>query len=316
MKKLTLLLVLGAFAMPLMAQHEAIFSQFFYNKVYANPAAAAAEGIASVSAFHRQQWSGLEGAPQTSAVLFSTPAFGKRVGLGLTLLNDQIGFFNNSFANVAYAYRIPLGRGILAAGIQGTYALYHTDWGEAKTSSAQPDPITETDPWVSSFNVGAGLHYQSRSFFAGVSVPYFLRQSYTGLDDADNPTLTQAAPHVFITAGGIVPLSQWASMRPAVQARFVKGAPTSTDAHLSFGLLRDNRLWVGLTYRWSFSDMPAMGDAVVLQTQFGVSERLRIGAAYDISLGSLLWDYGRTYEFMLEYSFLPPTAGVRNPRYF
>ena len=315
MKRLTLFLMLLA-AVPLMGQHEAIFSQFFYNKSYSNPAAAAAEGVPSIAAFHRQQWAGLEGAPQTSSVLFSTPAFGKRVGLGLTLLNDRIGFFNNSFVNVAYAYRMPIGKGVISAGIQGSYVLYHTDWAAAKTNGPNSDPVTDTDPWVSSFNVGAGLHYQSRNFFAGISVPYFLKQSYTGIDDGDSPTLSQASPHFFITAGGVITLSEWTKMRPAFQTRIVKGAPVSTDAHLSFGLLRGARLWMGATYRWSFSDLPSMGDAVAVQAQFQVSNRLRFGTAYDVSLGSLHWDFGRTYEVMLEYTFLQPDSGVMNPRYF
>lgn len=315
MKKLTLYLLLLA-AMPLMGQHEAIFSQFFYNKTYSNPAAAAAEGVPSLAAFHRQQWFGLEGAPQTSSVLFSVPAFGKKVGVGLTLVNDRIGFFDNSYVNVAYAYRMPIGRGVVSAGIQGSYVLYHTNWADAKTNGPDPDPVTDTDPWVSSFNVGAGLHFQSRHFFMGVSIPNFLKQTYTGLEDADSPALTEAAPHVFITAGGVITLSEWTKMRPAFQSRIVSGAPTSTDAHLSFGLLRNTRLWIGATYRWSFSHLPSMGDAVSVQAQFQINQRLRFGTAYDVSLGALHWDFGRTFELMLEYTFLPPENGVVNPRYF
>lgn len=298
------------------AQQEAIFSQFFYNKLLSNPGAAASDGIPGLVAFHRQQWAGLEGAPSTQALSFNTPAFGNRVGLGLTLMNDRIGFFNSTYVNAAYAYRIPFGKGVLGVGIQGSYLHHRTDWGAAKTIGNSSDPLAGTDEFASSFNVGAGVHFQTENFFAGVSVPYFLEKIPAGNDGGFVVDFSRATPHIFITAGGIITLSPRVKMRPAFQSRIVKNAPPSTDAHLSFGLLRDARLWLGATYRWSFSDVPSMGDAVVVQVQYQISDRLRAGTAYDISLGDLQWEFGRTYELMLEYGFITSGKGVRNPRYF
>jgi len=298
------------------AQQEAVFSQFFYNKLLSNPGAAASDGISNLVAFHRQQWDGLEGAPSTQALSFNTPAFASRVGLGLTLMNDRIGFFNSTFVNAAYAYRIPFGKGVLGIGIQGSYLYHRTDWAAAKTTGTAGDPLIGTDEFSSSFNVGAGAHLQMKNFFAGVSVPYFLEKIPAGSGEGLAVDSGSATPHIFVTAGGIITLSPRVKMRPAFQSRIVKNAPPSTDAHLSFGLMRDTRLWLGATYRWSFSDIPSMGDAVIVQAQYQISERLRAGTAYDINLGDLQWEFGRTYELMLEYDFTPSGKGVRNPRYF
>ncbi|MFQ5446312.1 MAG: PorP/SprF family type IX secretion system membrane protein [Saprospiraceae bacterium] len=298
------------------AQQEAVFSQFFYNKLLSNPGAAASDGIPSLMAFHRQQWAGLEGAPSTQVLSFNAPAFGNRVGLGLTLMNDRIGFFNSTYVNAAYAYRIPFGRGVLGIGIQGSYLYHRTDWAAAKTTGTAGDPLAGTGAFSSSFNVGAGAHFQTENFFAGVSVPYFLEKIPGGDDGGFVVDFSNATPHIFITAGGIITLSPRVKMRPAFQSRIVKNAPPGTDFHLSFGLLRDTRLWLGATYRWSFSSLPTTGDAVVVQAQYQISDRLRAGTAYDISLGNLQWEFGRTYELMLEYDFTTSGKGVRNPRYF
>lgn len=310
----TFAFLLYAFAVS--AQQEAIFSQFFYNKTLLNPGAAGSNGRPCLTAFHRQQWVGLEGAPVTQSLSFNSPAFADRVGLGLTLMNDRIGFFNSTFVNLAYAYRVQFGKGKLGIGMQASYLHHRVNWEKARTITGNADPNAGTETLTPIFNAGIGAHFETEQFFAGVSVPYLLER---GLSENDGGVVTDfsgTTPHLFVNAGLLLEVSPALKMRPAVAARVLKNAPPTLDAHLSFGFLKENRLWAGGTYRWSQSKIHAYGDAFVAMVQYQPGQRWKMGFAYDIPLSSLRRDTQGTFELMLEYCLVKPGAAVRNPRFF
>lgn len=296
-------------------QQTGIFSQFFYNKIIENPAAAGSQNMPVLTAFHRQQWSGLEGAPSTQSLSFHAPLFAERVGLGLTLLNDRIGFFNGTYVNLAYAYRIALGKGKLAIGMHGSYLHFRADWAAAQTVGGRPDPTAGTERLTPVFNAGAGVYYESAHFFAGAAVPQALEKGLTAQSAGLTGDFNGTTPHVFLTTGGIIPLSDKLKFRPAFATRWVKNAPVNTDVYLSLGFPKAVRVWIGGTYRWSFSQIPSMGDAVVATLQYQISQKLKAGAAYDLALGSVR-RFGPTFELMIEYAMTGDRAGVRNPRFF
>lgn len=299
-----------------LAQQEAIFSQFFYNKIAANPGAAGSANRPCLTAFHRQQWAGLEGAPVTQSLSFQSPAFGNRVGLGAMLMNDRIGFFNATFLNLSYAYRISFGNGKLGIGVMGSYLHQRIDWAEAKTISQNADPTATSGDLTPVFNVGAGVHFENERFFAGIAVPHILEKGLTENNAGIVSDFSGTTPHLFLSAGAFIELPGKVKMRPAFTARFAKNAPPDTDVHLGFGFLEETKLWIGGTYRWSRSKVPSYGDAAVLTSQYQLSNRLRAGIAYDLALNSLRRENAGTYELMLEYCFVKTGNGVRNPRFF
>lgn len=309
---LTFLFLAGATS----AQQDPIFSQFFYQKNISNPAAAGSQGHPNLTAFHRQQWAGLEGAPSTQALSFSAPAFANRVGLGLALVNDRIGFFNTTFVNAAYAYRLRFEEATLSVGLQGSYLHQRADWAEAKTIGFGSDPNSTGDEFVPVFNAGVGGYFEREKFFVGLSVPQLLEKGFTqksaGLVSEGNGSVR----HLFAHAGLLVDVSPKVKMRPAVAARIVSNAPPSLDAHLSFGFLENTKLWLGGTWRWSQSEAASIGDALVLTSQYRIGERLTVGVAYDLSIGELQEQTAGTYELMVEYGIWRSEEGVRNPRYF
>ncbi len=299
-----------------MAQQEAIFSQFFYNKTLLNPGAAGSNGSACLTAFHRQQWLGLEGAPVTQSLNLNSPAFGDRVGLGLTLMNDRIGFFNSTFVNLAYAYRVEFGKGKLGIGVQAAYQYHFVNWDKAKTITGQADPTAGTDKLPSIFNVGLGAHFEAERFFVGASVPYLLERGLSANDAGIVTDFSGTTPHLFLNTGFLLDVSPALKMRPALAARVLKNAPPTLDAHLSFGFLKETRLWAGGTYRWSRSKVSAYGDAFVAMIQYQPGQRWKTGFAYDIALSRLSHDSQGTFELMLEYCIGKYESAFRNPRFF
>src|SRR5690606_18679278 len=94
----------------LKAQQDAQFSQYMFNSLVINPAYAGYKETLNISLLHRDQWGGIEGAPKTQSLVLDGAFFNdKKVGLGLTVLNDKNGLLNQSSAYANYAYRIRMG---------------------------------------------------------------------------------------------------------------------------------------------------------------------------------------------------------------
>lgn len=307
MRYLHLLFLFGCTS--LSAQQAPIFSQFFYNKMLSNPGAAGSNGLPCLTAFHRQQWAGLEGAPVTQALSFNSPVLAERVGLGLTLMNDRIGFFNSTYAQAAYSYRVGLAGGHLGIGMHATLLRHDAEMGQVRTISGTVtgEGAQLLEPSLQ-MNVGMGAHFENERFFVGFALPQVL----------DRAQANGQVRHYFANAGAVLELSPKLRMRTAAAVRVVKNAPASIDAHLGFGFTEDARLWLGSTLRMSSTVEGLGGDALVVVGQYQISERLRAGVAYDAALGAVQRQNYGTFELMLEYCFIKAAVPekVLRPRYF
>ncbi len=307
MRYLHLFFLLGCTS--LFAQQQPFFSQFFYNKLIANPGAAGSTGLPTITAFHRQQWAGLEGAPVTQALSVNSPVLAERVGLGLTLVNDRIGFYNSTFAQAAYAYRVQLGSGRLGIGLHGSMTRYEADLSEIRTISGSIKPEESMMAPAYLFNLGMGVHFENERFFVGAAIPQVL----------DRGQSNGQVRHFFANAGAVLELSPTLRMRAAGAVRVVENAPPSFDAHLGFGFTEDARLWLGSTLRMSKTTALG-GDALVAVGQYQISERIRAGLAYDLGLGAVRNGNAGSFELLLEYAFVKASAAqvvpVLRPRYF
>ena len=103
-------------------QQDPQFSQNMFTRLSYNPAYTGSHGQICVTALHRQQWFGFgEGAPEISVFNFDAAIspFGIESGVGLSIIQDQIGFNNNLGANLSLAYRFDAWDGKLAFGVNG-----------------------------------------------------------------------------------------------------------------------------------------------------------------------------------------------------
>ncbi|MEM7039120.1 MAG: PorP/SprF family type IX secretion system membrane protein, partial [Bacteroidota bacterium] len=100
------------------AQQDPMFSQYMFNRLVINPAYAGSREQLSAVVIARQQWTGWEGAPRTQSFGIHTPTVDQRHGLGLSVVNDRVGYTDNLLLNFNYAFRIKMGlRSTLALGM-------------------------------------------------------------------------------------------------------------------------------------------------------------------------------------------------------
>src|SRR3990170_1107624 len=86
---ISLLLLLAPAA--LFSQQESMISQYMYNGLFVNPAAAGSNLYWNATALYRNQWVGFEGTPVTEILCIDGRIKSKNVGLGFSAANDQIG---------------------------------------------------------------------------------------------------------------------------------------------------------------------------------------------------------------------------------
>lgn len=71
-------------------QQDSQYTQYMYNPTIVNPAYAGSRDVMSIFGLYRAQWVGLEGAPKTGTLSMHTPIENSKIGLGFSLINDNI----------------------------------------------------------------------------------------------------------------------------------------------------------------------------------------------------------------------------------
>src|SRR5687767_3864724 len=123
MKRVKVIFIMLSLLLPrlsVLAQQDALYNEYMFNHFVINPAYSGVKDALSVTAFHRSQWVGFSGAPQTESLSAYSP-FGRsgKAGAGLQVLNDRIGSFNTTGAFGSCSYKIRVGGGKLSFGLRG-----------------------------------------------------------------------------------------------------------------------------------------------------------------------------------------------------
>lgn len=337
-KHLLLLVSFMSLAYTGYSQQDPMFTKYMFNSLVYNPAYAGSHEHMSVRLLYRQQWMGVSGAPVTQSFTIHTP-MNDRVGLGLSVLNDAIGVHGSTNANLSYAYRFSFGSGKLALGVQAGAANWRSNWDQLKfKQSIDEDHVfAEINPNQWLFNVGGGIFYYSKSFYAGFSVPRIINQELQRTA-SNNPSPSNARiatlyRHYYFSAGGIIPLSgNDLLFKPSILVKSVGlfggfidasnsltriGSPTEFDIDLS--LMFNEVLWIGLSFRSAleaFIGNKSSYDSVDAWASIYLGNGLRIGAAYDYPINKINLVSSGSFEVMLGYDFDYNMKKVETPRYF
>ena len=92
----------------LLAQQTYIYTNYNLNKVIYNPAFCGLEDFAEAGFNIRNQWSGLDGAPQTQIFTINGPIKNKNMGLGGNVFSDQLGAESRIGLSFNYSYSLKL----------------------------------------------------------------------------------------------------------------------------------------------------------------------------------------------------------------
>ena len=297
-----LILMIGT---ALKAQQETQHSMYFFNPVLINPAYAGSQEALQITATARDQWTGLKGAPKTQVLSLHSPLKTEKIGIGFTVLNDQLGVTKNTgvYADLSYSIKLNKQNHRLAFGLKAGMDFLRQDFSNLRVNDNTDALYTDGFNYKKNlFNIGAGLYYYGKRFYLGASTPRMVKNK---INISSDQTALQEN-HYYFFGGVVVKINPAINMRPSFMVKYVNNAPLSIEGNLSF--LFYEKIWIGAMYRHQA--------AAGLNIMYNITENLRMGYAYDYQLTSLQKFSVGSHEIMVSYNLRSKAKGFKSPRYF
>lgn len=298
-----LLLASVCFMVPeVQAQQDSQYTQYMYNTVSFNPAYAGSRGSLSMLGLYRNQWVGLDGAPETLNFSAHSPIGVQGVGLGLGFTSDKIGPSSESTITADFSYNINVGEETkLSFGIKGGLSLMDLD--PNKLLIYDPNDYDLAQKNYSAPVIGGGLYLYADRWYVGLSTPNFLQTEH--YDDVQVSTATEKT-HIYLIGGYVFSLNPALKLKPAVLLKGVAGAPLAVD--ISANALLYDQITFGLAYR--------LDAAVSAMAGFQVNDHIMIGYAYDYETTELSRYNSGSHEIFLRFELGTKLRAKVNPRFF
>lgn len=273
MKKVILCGLITLVSLVSHAQQTPHYTQYLYNLQMLNPAYIGNRADLSISLASRWQWAGVEGAPKTQTLSLNT-RLNNGLGLGATVFNDEIGLSKNTNVNIDASYTLILSEyDRLSLGLKAGIGFFNNNLADGIT----PDNEVYTSTTGSYPNVGLGVYYYNPKFYAGLSLPYLLKTPQFRELNSENANSLSPNTAVFITSGVYFNITEDVIFKPSTLIKYRANLPLSVDFNANF--LYKTILEAGVSYRYN--------DAMSAMFAIIISEKVRIGYAYDQTLTSL-----------------------------
>ncbi|PWJ40782.1 PorP/SprF family type IX secretion system membrane protein [Sediminitomix flava] len=296
------------------AQQQPQFSQYMFNQFYLNPALAGnVSKWMEASLIHRTQWANYQGsfdeggAPETQVFTLSLPFSRNNFGIGLNLLNDKLGGQTNQEIGLSAAYYIPIKNGKLSFGMRLSAVNYQIDYDVLRFVDPN-DPLAQNTgvDGVVTYDLGAGLYYQTPLWFAGVGATHLQQTDL----ESEGIGLSSLSLHYNVIAGLNFNLGKNIELQPSV---LVKSDLNAYSFELSTIATYNEKIYGGLSLR----EDEAM--ALIAGMYFMDHNRLRVGYAYDYTLKQVNAKQRSSHEIMLSFRLFAPyeqePSIIRTPRF-
>jgi type IX secretion system PorP/SprF family membrane protein len=287
----------------LFAQQDPQYSQYMFNQLVINPAYAGSKDMISSAMFLRSQWTGIKGAPKTESISIHGPLKKRTVGLGFALIADQIGPKQSIGALGSYAYRMRVGKGKLSLGLRAGVYNYVYNWDDIVYKDQADVYNTNTRTSIIVPTADAGIYYYTNTLYAGIGATHLYNGRLTTVSNLNGDD-AQLSPHVFATFGKGWELSDQLTFNPSCAIKVAKHTPASVDVNFSF--LLQQRAWVGLSVRSNMT--------LVAYAQFYVTEKFKVGYAFDYGFNKIAQAGKGSHEIMMSYDFKLYKSKMLSPR--
>ncbi len=268
------------------------FTQYQFNTIAVNPAYAGASDFFTINLLNRNQWVGIEGAPVTQTISVNSSVPNSNFGVGLSAINDKLGFEKNSFVYADISYTLDIG-------YKSTKKIsFGLKAGASKfgiSDDILQDNQNSNDDYLNSIlnqwrpDVGLGVYYRSEYFYLGLSAPKLFDFSSNSIS---NYQLDNRLNYYF-NGGYLKNINSRLKLRPSFLVKYVNGSPLSVD--LSTFFILNEKVWLGANYRYK--------DAIGATAKLSVFEGFEVGYAYEFPITDLGRFTSGSHEVLLIYKF-------------
>lgn len=156
------------------AQYDMVFSHYFDMQTSFNPAAAGKDPKLNVNVAYSMQLVGYEHNPQTAYFAGDMPfRSGKsKHGLGLMLMNDNIGLFSHQRLTAQYAYHKNIKKGYIAAGIQAGLLSEKFKGSGLDLEESGDEVFSTSDLDGNALDIGVGIYAKFPNWYIGLSAQH------------------------------------------------------------------------------------------------------------------------------------------------
>jgi type IX secretion system PorP/SprF family membrane protein len=238
------------------------------------------------------------------AASIHSPINNSNVGLGVSVIQDEIGPSDKSTISADFSYTVNTSENYkLSFGLKGTASLFNVDYTKLNRYDLNDPRFQNNIDNQFSPNIGAGVYYHSDKLYVGISVPFILETKHF---DDNASSVAKDALHYYFIGGYVFDLSETTKFKPAFLAKSVKGAPLQLDLTANF--MFNDKFVVGGAWRWSAAMSGLVG--------FQVNENWFIGYTYDTDTTKLANYNSGSHEFFLRYEFKGKQEKIVSPRFF
>ncbi len=288
-KNILLLLTVFAIAFQVSAQKQPQYTQYMYNIGSFNPAYVGTVETADITGLYRAQWTGIPGAPRTMRFGTNIPFANKKTGLGLNVVNDQLGPTTQTFIDLSYSYQVQLSETAkLSFGVAAGGSLLDVDFSKGDFE-IENEPLLNSST-VNNFypTIGAGMFLYDENWYLGLSVPNFLTD---GVYNDEVAGIVEDKIQFNFIGGYVFDLSAGLKFKPTVLVNYLQGAPVNFNFSTNF--LISDVFTLGASYRIN-NDISGLAG-------FQVSSGLFLGYAYDYNTNSLGEFSQGSHEVILKF---------------
>lgn len=292
------------------AQQDKQYTHFMFDRMSFNPATTGFKGYCG-TLIYRNQWDRVQDAPNSTLLNVQGNIPKISSGVGLSFMNDAIGFQRNNIVQLTYARHIPTSFGIFSVGASlGILNVSFSPMWVPPTNV--PDANLPIGTAGTGFDMNFGLYWHATGdypYYVGVSATHLLPPTLASVNYS-------VARHYYVIAGYDYNIGNTLGtknkflLKPSVLVK-ADGATAIFDINLmaEYYLSTASYLWGGVSYR--------MSDGVPIMIGYGFAPGfnpsknwLKFGYSFDIMTNPLN-TYGKgTHELMLNYCMFPPPPVV------
>lgn len=277
------------------AQQLPQFTSYQLSPYLYNPAYAGVDGYTQLNTVIREQWSGINRAPETKSISMYGPLRNEKMALGGVVISDKLGAESKNGFQLSYAYHLRLKNDLsLSLGLSGGLMQYKLD-----NTVINPydigDPVfsvpglTDVVP-----NASFGMYLYTENYYLTLAVPQLLNSSFSALDEFDGELLEGSLVNHYYLGGGYQHEinDQW-DIEPSLLVKMIPQAPIQFEISSKFTY--NDILWASLGYRYNESALLYLG--------YDINDQFYFAYGHDFVTSGLNTVSSGTNEFKLGMRF-------------
>jgi len=288
------LYIIGVMLMALIrasAQQEPSFAHYWALEPSFNPAAVGKAPVINVTGSYAMSMTGFENNPKTMLLAGDMPVrlLNGYHGVGLQLMNDDIGLFTHQRLAVQYANKQRLFGGILSVGIQIGMLSEKFKGSQLDLDDTSDEAFSTTDVTGNALDLAVGLYYQHRLWYAGLSVSHATAPSI----ELGERSIIDISRTYYLTGGYNIQLTNpLLSIHPSVLAR-TDGTAYRVDVTTRLKYEHENKkFYAGVAYSPTNSVTALIG---------GVFHGISLGYSYEAYTNSAIGLGKGSHELFVGY---------------